>query len=87
MTKFQIKCSQPQPLHNEKEETESKNPYGELSVIELESIVGGWGGVWPWPWPWPGLVPWPWPWPWPGPVPRPGQKPKIRDEIGEGKGA
>ena len=50
MTKFQIKPSQPQPLHNEKEETESKNPYGELSVIELESIVGGWGG-WPWPWP------------------------------------
>ena len=48
MTKFQIKPSQPQPLHNEKEETESKNPYGELSVIELESIVGGWGG-WPWP--------------------------------------
>ena len=64
MTKFQIKCSQPQPLHNEKEETESKNLYGELSVIELESIVGGWGGVWPWPCP----GPHPWPGPWPGPA-------------------
>ena len=59
MTKFQIKPSQPQPLHNEKEETESKNPYGELSVIELESIVGGWGG-WRWGWPWP--QPWAQPW-------------------------
>ncbi|MDE5107109.1 MAG: hypothetical protein O4808_08605 [Trichodesmium sp. St17_bin3_1_1] len=56
MTKFQIKPSQPQPLHNEKEETESKNPYGELSVIELESIVGGWKAR-PWPWDEPHKVP------------------------------
>jgi hypothetical protein len=70
MTKFQIKPSQPQPLHNEKEETESKNPYGELSVIELESIVGGWGG-WPWPWPQPEARQLEWrlePWPQPEPL-------------------